>query len=281
MASSIVTKSLVDIGANLTHKSFGSNIRDFLERAEQSGVTKILVTGTSLESSRKSIEMANIWNEKLNSVKLYSTVGIHPHDASRHVRSNYREQIVRIVDGQRSKTTNPIVAIGECGLDFDRNFSTSDDQKLVFENQVQLSIDLDLPLFLHERSASKEFVEILTKFSNHSRFRGVVHCFTNGSIDVLQQYLAMNLYIGITGWLCDDRRADDLRKIVSRIPLDKILVETDAPFLLPRNVPKPWPKINEPALLPYVVKKLASFYGLTEQKMAEITTENAQRLFQL
>jgi TatD DNase family protein len=270
------TYSLIDIGANLTHKTFKQNIHEVLERAAKAQVSDIIITGASLPGSREAIDLTTRFNQEQKLVKLYSTVGIHPHEATRHSRFNYRQQLVDLLE--KNKT---IVAVGECGLDFDRNFSLHDDQRRVFETQLQLACEFNLPLFLHERLASSDMLSILKKYSQHENFRGVIHCFTNGSLDVLREYLSLNLYIGITGWVCDDRRGTDLAKIVSHIPLDRLLIETDAPFLIPRNLPKPWPNYNEPKNLTYVVQKLAQCYSVSTDEIAKHSTENAKKLFSL
>jgi TatD DNase family protein len=271
-----VTHSLIDIGANLTHKSLKHNLNQVLDRAAKAQVSDIIITGTSLSGSREAISIATKYNQEQQHVKLYSTAGIHPHDATRHSTYNYREQLVDLL-----QTNKTIVAVGECGLDFDRNFSLPDDQRRVFDTQLQIACDFNLPLFMHERSASKDMLSILEKYSKHENFRGVIHCFTNGSLDILRQYLSLNLYIGITGWVCDDRRGKDLAKLIPHIPLDRLLIETDAPFLLPRNIPKPWPSNNEPSYLPYVVKKLAECYSMSTDEIAKHSTENAKKLFNL
>lgn len=277
MATSIsTTNALIDIGANLTHRSLKSNLQQILERAAKAQVSDVIITGTSVAGSREAIDLATKWNREQPLVKLYSTVGIHPHEATRHSTHNYREQLVQLL-----KNNSTVVALGECGLDFDRNFSLHDHQRAVFETQVQLACEYNLPLFLHERSASNDTLAILKKYSQHENFRGVVHCFTHGSADVLNQYLALNLYVGITGWVCDDRRGKDLAKIVSQIPLNRLLIETDAPFLLPRTHPKPWPSQNEPSLLPFVVKKLAECYSISTDEIAKHSTENAKTLFKI
>jgi TatD DNase family protein len=275
-ASTHNTHSLIDIGANLTHKTLKFNLHQVLERAAKAQVSDIIITGTSLSGSREAIDIAAKFNQPQKLVKLYSTIGIHPHEATRVSTVNYREQLVNLL-----QTNKTIVAVGECGLDFDRNFSLHDDQRAVFETQLQLACQFNLPLFIHERSASTDTLMILKKYSQHENFRGVIHCFTNGSLDVLREYLSLNLYIGITGWVCDDRRGKDLAKIVSHIPLDRLLIETDAPFLIPRNHPKPWPNHNEPSCLPYVVKKLAECYSVSTDEIAKHSTENARKLFNL
>jgi TatD DNase family protein len=271
--------SLIDIGANLTHKSLKHNLDQVLDRAAKAQVSDIILTGTSLSASREAIQIATKWNQQQQSVKLYSTVGIHPHDATRHSAYNYREQLVQLL--QMNKTNKTIVALGECGLDFDRNFSLPDDQRRVFDTQIQLACEFNLPLFMHERSASKDMLSILEKYSQHENFRGVMHCFTHGTLDVLQKYLSLNVYIGITGWVCDERRGKDLAKLIPHIPLDRLLIETDAPFLTPRNIPKPWPANNEPCYLPYVVKKLAECYSVSTDEITKHSTENAKKLFNL
>lgn len=284
MATSSSTTSahpLVDIGANLTHKSFKNNLSQVLQRASKAQVSQIIITGTNLAASREALRLATRFNQEQPLVKLYSTVGIHPHDATRHISYNYRDQLIEILQANSKKATNPIVALGECGLDFDRNFSAPDDQRAVFDTQLQLACEFDLPLFMHERSAASETIAMLEKHSRHQNFRGVIHCFTNGSLDVLRRYLALNLHIGITGWVCDDRRGQDLAKLIPHIPLDRLLIETDAPFLMPRNHPRPWPDCNEPSCLPYIVKKLAECYAMTTDEIARQTTDNAKKLFNL
>ena len=277
MATNIpTTNSLIDIGANLTHKSFKHNLHEVLDRAAKAQVLDIIITGTSLPASREAIQVTKKYNQEQQFVKLYSTVGIHPHDATRHSTYNYREQLVNLLE-----TNKTVVAVGECGLDFDRNFSLPDDQRRVFDTQVQLACEFNLPLFMHERSADTDVLSILEKYSQHKNFRGVIHCFTHGSLDVLQKYLSLNLYIGITGWVCDERRGKDLAKSIPHIPLNRLLIETDAPFLLPRNIPKPWPSVNEPSYLPYVVKKLADCYSLSTDEITKHSTENAKQLFGL
>ncbi|CAF0957222.1 unnamed protein product [Rotaria magnacalcarata] len=271
-----LTNSLIDIGANLTHKSLKHHLPLVLQRANNAQVSHIIITGTSISGSREAIDIATRHNQEQQNVKLYSTVGIHPHDATRHVTYNYREQLVKLLTGNKN-----IVAVGECGLDFDRNFSLPDDQRSVFNTQLELAREFNLPLFMHERSASNDMLSILEKYSQHENFHGVIHCFTNGTLDVLQKYLSLNLYIGITGWVCDDRRGKDLAKLIPHIPLDRLLIETDAPFLLPRNMPRPWPSQNEPSCLPYVVKKLAECYSVSVDEIAKHTTENAKKLFKL
>ncbi|CAF0794806.1 unnamed protein product [Didymodactylos carnosus] len=272
-----LTSPLIDIGANLGHRSFNNDLKPVLKRASDCKLSDVIITGTSVRASRQNIELCKTYEQQQQDVKLHCTVGIHPHEATRHSLFNYRQQLVELLD----KKDNYVVAIGECGLDFDRNFSKEHDQLKVFENHLELAVEYNLPLFMHERQASTQMINLLEKYSNHKNFRGVIHCFTTSSTDALNKYLNMNLYIGITGWICDERRGKDLQQIVHNIPLDKLLIETDAPFLLPRTMPKPWPQINEPSNLVYVADKIAKCYNMSIDEIGKHSSENTKRLFQI
>jgi TatD DNase family protein len=205
---------LVDIGANLAHKKFNHDFDEVLARSLEANVSKILVTGTSVQSSKRAIELARKYPNFL-----YATVGIHPHDAKNADENAWVEMRKCI---QENKIE--VKALGECGLDFDRNFSTPAEQVRAFRNQLELACQLGLPVFLHERSAHDEFVKILSEY--RARLcAAVVHCFT-GTQEELLDYLNMDLHIGITGWICDDRRGRELRKIVKLIPWNRLMIET-------------------------------------------------------
>src|SRR5262245_52305463 len=222
-----MTIEIVDIGVNLTHASFNSDRKEVIDRAVAAGVSIMVSTGTSVRGSREAFKLADSYPGIL-----YSTAGIHPHDA-RH----FNAEAIRIL---RELSTHPqVVAIGECGLDFNRDFSPRNLQEQCFEAQIQMACELKKPLFMHERDAHQRFVEILKRYRKQFD-RAVVHCFT-GSAEELDVYLDLDLYIGITGWICDERRGLHLQNLVRRIPLDKIMIETDAPFLIPRDL-KPKPK---------------------------------------
>ncbi len=173
-----------------------------------------------------------------------------------------------------------VVAIGECGLDYNRDFSPRPIQDKWFEAQIQLASELKMPLFLHERDAHQRFVEILSKYSN-TLDKVVVHCFT-GNAQELDKYLSMGFYIGITGWICDDRRGTHLRDLVRRIPLDRLMLETDAPFLTPRDMrPQPADRRNEPAFLPHILNTVANAMGKSPAEVATATTATAKSFFGL
>ena len=200
----------------------------------------------------------------------YSTAGIHPHDA-KSATNELEAQLTVLANNKH------VIAIGECGLDYNRDFSPRDVQRSVFRRQLALAEKLDLPVYLHERDASDDMLSILKEFN----IRGVLHCFTGNSA-ALKQYLDLGLYIGITGWVCDERRGKDLQQLVPSIPLDRLLIETDAPFLIPRTVkPKPKSRKNEPALLPYICQTVAQLYQIDEEVVARKTTENFHRVFGL
>jgi TatD DNase family protein len=260
---------LIDIGANLAHRAFAHDLDGTLARARQSGVNCIVVTGGNIASSRATAALAGRYPGFL-----FSTAGVHPHDAGKCSNAEV-EALVRSLCSQ-----NQVVAIGECGLDFNRDFSPRPQQESRFEKQLHLACELGKPLFLHERDAHRRFVEILACYKDHVG-AAVVHCFT-GTAEQLQAYLDLGLYIGITGWICDDRRGQELLNLVRNIPLDRLMIETDAPFLVPRNMPS-WrrQKTNEPAFLTYVLEMISKSYGISSEEMAAKTTSNARKFFKI
>jgi len=254
---------LVDIGANISKKRF-PDVVEVIKRSLDVGVKTIILTGTSIESSELSCELAKQYPNTL-----YSTVGVHPHDA-KLCNAHTISQLTKLASQPE------VVSLGECGLDFDRNYSPREEQEKWFKNQLDLARKLDKPVFLHERAASKRFVEIYSTYKDLIP-RSVVHCFT-GTRAQLETYLKLGFYIGITGWICDERRGKHLQDIVKLIPLDKLMIETDAPFLTPHNMPVKAQR-NEPCFLPYVLKKISECVGVPEAKIAEQTTQNALKFF--
>ena len=260
--------SLTDIGANLAHDSFDDDRDAVLQRAADASVSRIVVTGSSDESNRKAARLA-----QQHPGVLYATAGMHPHHASDYTDDS--DALIRTLAADRS-----IVAVGECGLDYFRNFSPRDAQLSAFRAQLDIAAETGLPVFLHQRDAHDDFVEVLEPMLPKLS-RAVAHCFT-GEHESLREYLAMGLYIGVTGWICDERRGTHLKEIVPIVPDDRLLIETDAPYLLPRTIqPKPKTRRNEPMYLPEVVRVVAEARGQTEAHVASITTENAVRFFGL
>ena len=261
-----MTLEIIDIGANLAHDSFDDDRDEVLQRAADAGVSRMIVTGSSEQSNVAAAELA-----RNSGGVLYSTAGMHPHHAS-----DYTD----VTDAQirELSSEDTVVAIGECGLDYFRNFSPRDAQLAAFRSQLDIAVETGLPVFLHNRDAHDDFVEVLDEYLPRVS-RAVAHCFT-GEHESLREYLAMELYIGITGWICDERRGMHLRDIVSAVPDDKLMIETDAPYLLPRTIePKPKTRRNEPAYLTEVLRVVAEARGQSEEHVATITTENAKRFF--
>jgi len=260
--------NLIDIGANLAHDSFDDDRDAMMQRAADAGVTTMIVTGSSDNSNARAAELA-----AANPGVLYSTAGVHPHHASDY--TDQSDALIRSLVGKRQ-----VVAVGECGLDYFRNFSPREAQLEAFRRQLAIAKDTGLPVFLHQRDAHDDFVEVL-EAALPEISRAVAHCFT-GEGESLREYLAMGLYIGITGWICDERRGQHLHDIVDIIPDDRLLIETDAPYLMPRTIqPKPKTRRNEPMYLPQVLRTLAEARGQSEEHVARITTANARRFFNL
>ena len=200
----------------------------------------------------------------------FGTAGIHPHNAD----SARKEDFVRIE--QMLTTNSKLLAVGECGLDYDRMYSTKQNQIRCLEHHIQIAEKLNMPMFLHERAAAKEFA---ARFEKHPEVckRSVVHCFT-GDRATMETYLEMGFCIGITGWICDDRRADDLRKAVAILPPDRVMIETDAPYLTPRNVPG-LGRTNLPQNVKYVARELAKYMHIDERELISHAKENTEKLF--
>lgn len=252
-----------DIGLNLFCKQF-SEPEKIIQEASEEGVCCIL-TGTNMNENHRI-------NNFVRNHHVYGTIGIHPHNADRAKKQDFdlMEQILLKND--------KIVAVGECGLDYDRMFSGKENQIRCLEKHIVIAEKLHKPLFLHERSASRDFIQ---RFKRHPDIckKSVVHCFT-GDMKTLEQYLTMGFYIGITGWICDDRRAEQLRNAVSILPLDRILVETDAPYLTPKNV-SGLNRTNVPQNIKYVIKDLAKYMKTSENLIIEHAKRNTEKLFQI
>jgi TatD DNase family protein len=258
--------TLLDIGLNLTHDSFDHDRNAVLARAQDVGVEFMLITGSSLANTQSAIDLV-----KQHPQRLRATAGIHPHHAVEFPSSNCAQLRDLLMQPE-------VVATGECGLDYFRNFSPHADQERVFRLQLELACESRKPLFLHQRDAHDPFVAILKEYLPRTS-GGVAHCFT-ADLQEARDYLDMGLYIGITGWLCDERRGHHLRDVVRHIPLDRMLIETDAPYLLPRDLkPKPKSRRNEPAFLPHVLEAIAQCRGEDALAIAAVTTANAQTLF--
>ncbi len=259
---------LVDIGANLTHDSFDRDRDAVLERARAAGVAQLVVTGASREHSPKALELA-----QAHPGFLYATAGVHPHHAGEYTAEADAE--LRALHAHAE-----VVAVGECGLDYFRDFSPRPAQRRAFELQLQIAVETGKPLFLHQRDAHADFLPIMKVFDGRLG-PAVVHCFT-GTREELFDYLDRDWHIGITGWLCDERRGMHLRALVKHIPAHRLMIETDAPYLLPRNVrPAPSHRRNEPMYLAHIVEELARDRGEPVEATAAATATAARAFFRL
>jgi TatD DNase family protein len=257
---------LIDIGVNFHSKQLAGHTDALLTRARKAGVSAILATGTSLGASNKAVTLAEAHHD------VYATAGVHPHDAS-HWSSSTRAAMKTLWRHPK------VVAVGECGLDYNRMFSPREAQRAAFEAQLAGALETGLPLFLHCRDAFDDFHAML-KEAAQAGARGVVHCMTGTSAEA-QAYLALGFDIGVTGWITDLARGKDLRAAVKRIPLDRLHLETDAPYLRPKTAPR-GEGFNEPAFLHYVASEVALLRGdVTAAEVAAACTANSVRLFRL
>jgi Mg-dependent DNase len=260
--------SLIDIGANLTHDSFDRDRDAVLQRARAAGVAQMVVTGASREHSPLALRLA-----QQHPGFLYATAGVHPHHAVEYTAECEAEM--------RALHAHPqVVAVGECGLDYFRDFAPRPAQHRALERQLQLAVETGKPLFLHQRDAHADFLALMRQFDGKLG-PAVVHCFT-GSREELFDYLDRDWHIGITGWLCDERRGAHLRELVKHIPASRLMIETDAPYLLPRTLtPLPKDRRNEPAFLAHIVEELARDRGEEVAATAAASTATARAFFGL
>jgi len=259
---------LIDIGANLSHESFSGDLDQIIDEAQQVGIEHIMVTGTTVSSSQDAAALSSQFDGYLS-----ATAGVHPHEAE-----SFHDRMP--VELKALAEQDCVKAIGETGLDYFRDYSPRDDQKSALAQQLQLAVDLQMPVFLHQRDGHEDFMQILREYRN-SLPRGVVHCFT-GTEAELRDYLDLDMHIGITGWICDERRGHHLHEFIQLIPENRLMLETDAPYLLPRTIrPKPASRRNVPANLVHVLATVAQCLGRSEKIIAELTTTNARDFFAL
>ena len=260
-------QGLIDIGANLAHDSFEQDRDAAIQRAFAAGVQQIVVTGSSLQSTHDAIGLARRFPGRL-----FATAGMHPHHAS-----DWNASVAHEIS--RAARESWVVAIGECGLDYYRDLAPRPAQRAAFEAQLGLACSVNKPVFLHQRDAHDDFLAVLEAAG--APLRGVAHCFT-GDYAQLRAYLDLGLHIGITGWICDERRGSHLVSLMREIPAERLLIETDAPYLLPRDLrPQPPTRRNEPQWLPHIAARIAAARGETLAMLSASSTRAAQLLFGL
>ena len=252
---------MFDIGANLTSSHFSDDLDSVLDESFEAGVKKICITSTNLQDVRNAKKITE------RNKNLYYSVGFHPHNA-KDFKIEFLKDMSIYLDDPKA------ICLGEMGLDFNRNFSSKDEQILCFESQLSLANSINKPLFLHQRDAHEEFLSILDNYKFNQKL--IVHCFT-GNLSELEDYLKRDFYIGITGWVCDLKRGLDLRECINHIPQDKLLIETDSPYLSPRK------KIrrNEPKFLIDVAEEVARLRQQTEESIIYSSYKNSLDFFNL
>jgi TatD DNase family protein len=258
--------NLFDIACNFSSDRFDKDLDGVIKRAKNNNVKNFLV----ITSSLKDLEKVNtIYQDNKDSC--FFTIGVHPHNAN-EFDSLSSSKMKRYIDEYKPHS------VGETGLDFFRNISSYEEQLFAFEEQIQIAIEKNLPLFLHQRDAHYDFMKIISKYKNDIS-KAVVHCFT-GTQEELDDYLEMGFYIGLTGWVCDERRNIDLRKSLINIPIEKLMIETDCPYLIPRNLTnKPKNNRNEPSYLPHIASEIASLVRIDINELANATFQNSMNFF--
>lgn len=259
----------IDIGVNLTGSSFKDDRDEVIHRAISAGVKQMIVTGTDIEHSRKAIELTRQYPQSL-----FTTAGVHPHHAD-----EYAADIVTQLQGLLAEEC--VLAVGECGLDYNRNFSSKNNQRVVFEAQLELAAETKKPVFLHQRDAHADFLTMM-KNVRPQLVNAVAHCFT-GTVAEVEDYLELDMYIGVTGWICDERRGHDLQRAVKEIPLNRIMLETDAPYLLPRDLDRIPLKSrrNEPCYLPHIAEAVSRYMGVEFEELRRAALVNSRRFFNI
>jgi len=256
---------LFDSHCHLDDRSYHKDLETVIHRAKQNGIENMMTVSIDQETSIRGIEISDKFKE------VYASVGVHPHRAS-----TCSDQVIKRLTDLAKNTR--VRAWGETGLDFNRMYSSKDDQEKWFIRQIQTADECPLPLILHERDSQGRLLEILKTYPNKNR-RGVVHCFSGNRLE-LDAYLDLGLFIGITGILTLQKRGSDLRNLVRYIPLEKLLIETDAPYLTPAPQ-KNKTRRNEPAFVKSVLLKLAEVCDIEPDELADITSSNAKRLFNI
>ena len=257
---------IADIACNFTSERFNKDLDEVIKRAIANKITKFGLICSRMSDLNKLLKIY-----KQYSKSMFYTIGVHPHHAN-EINDDYLKKLKDEI------TTNNPHAIGETGLDFFRNLSTYEEQIYAFEEQIKIAIDTNKPLFLHQRDSHDDFIKILRKYSSDIS-KAVVHCFT-GTQGQLDDYLELDCYIGITGWICDEKRNVELRKAIKKIPLEKLMIETDCPYLIPKNlVEKPKNNRNEPTNLNHIINEIAVLMEIDIDILRKQTFENTINYF--
>ena len=258
---------IADIACNFTSDRFDNDLDEVINQAIVNNITKFGLICSRLSDIDKLLEIYNRYSKDM-----FFTIGVHPHHAN-EINEEYLKKLKEVINNN-----NPH-AIGETGLDFFRNLSTYEEQIYAFEEQIKIAIDTNKPLFLHQRDSHDDFIKILRKYSSDIN-KSVVHCFT-GTKEQLNDYLELDCYIGVTGWICDAKRNIELRKTIKNIPLERLMIETDCPYLIPKNLEeKPKNNRNEPTYLNHIANEIAALMKKDINDIREKTYKTSLSFFQ-
>ena len=258
---------IADIACNFTSDRFENDLDEVINQAIINNITKFGLICSRLSDIDKLLEIYNRYSKDM-----FFTIGVHPHHAN-EINEEYLKKLKEVINNN-----NPH-AIGETGLDFFRNLSTYEEQIFAFEEQIKIAIDTNKPLFLHQRDSHDDFIKILRKYSSDIN-KSVVHCFT-GTKEQLNDYLELDCYIGVTGWICDAKRNVELRKTIKNIPLERLMIETDCPYLIPKNLEeKPKNNRNEPTYLNHIANEVATLMKKDINDIREKTYKTSLSFFQ-
>ena len=259
---------IADIACNFTSERFDKDLDKVIDTAITNKITKFGLICSRLSDLNKLLKIYDQYSKNM-----FFTIGTHPHHAN-EINHDYLKKLIDAV-----KKNNPH-AIGETGLDFFRNLSTYEEQIFAFEEQIKIAIDMNKPLFLHQRDSHDDFIKILRKYSSDIN-KAVVHCFT-GTQQQLDDYLELDCYIGVTGWICDAKRNVELRKTIKNIPLERLVIETDCPYLIPKNLPdKPKNNRNEPSNLNHIVNEITKLMDIDKDILRKQTFRNTKSFFDI
>lgn len=257
---------IADIACNFTSERFDNDLDEVINQAIVNNITKFGLICSRLSDIDKLLEIYNRYSKDM-----FFTIGVHPHHAN-EINEEYLKKLKEVINNN-----NPH-AIGETGLDFFRNLSTYEEQIYAFEEQIKIAIDTNKPLFLHQRDSHDDFIKILRKYSSDIN-KSVVHCFT-GTKEQLNDYLELDCYIGVTGWICDAKRNVELRKTIKNIPLERLMIETDCPYLIPKNLEeKPKNNRNEPTYLNHIANEVAALMKKDINDIREKTYKTSLSFF--
>ena len=257
---------IADIACNFTSERFDNDLDEVINQAIVNNITKFGLICSRLSDIDKLLEIYNRYSKDM-----FFTIGVHPHHAN-EINEEYLKKLKEVINNN-----NPH-AIGETGLDFFRNLSTYEEQIYAFEEQIKIAIDTNKPLFLHQRDSHDDFIKILRKYSSDIN-KSVVHCFT-GTQEQLDDYLELDCYIGVTGWICDAKRNVELRKTIKNIPLERLMIETDCPYLIPKNLDeKPKNNRNEPTYLNHIANEVAALMKKDINDIREKTYKTSLSFF--